>query len=109
MPAQHDVGGTDHVKYRLLYLVCSASCSLASLNLGKSRKRSEMRRSMALSGHWLKASSVQPITVARLPGRLISESATNAALAFVEGCRPINEMDAALAIQMACTHGASGT
>lgn len=36
---------------------------------------------MALSGRWLKASSVQPITVARLPGRLISESAMKRARA----------------------------
>jgi hypothetical protein len=33
---------------------------------------------MALSGRWLKASLVQPITVARLPGRLISESGAEA-------------------------------
>lgn len=41
---------------------------------------------------------------ARLPASGISEIAVNAALAFIESVKPRNEMEAALAIQMACNH-----
>jgi hypothetical protein len=43
------------------------------------------------------------------PGVLggISDIAVNAALAIIEGAEPRNEVEAALAIQMACTHTAA--
>src|SRR5262249_46778055 len=40
----------------------------------------------------------------RLPCGGISEISVNAALAYIEGVGPKDEMEAALAIQMACTH-----
>ena len=40
----------------------------------------------------------------RLPCGGISEVSVNAVLAFIEATEPKNEMEAALAIQMACTH-----
>jgi hypothetical protein len=41
---------------------------------------------------------------AQLPGSGISETGINAALAMIEGFAPQNEVEAALAVQMACTH-----
>ncbi len=46
-------------------------------------------------------------TAARLPNGGISEVAVNAALSIVEATNPRTEMEAALVIQMACTHSAS--
>jgi hypothetical protein len=43
---------------------------------------------------------------ARLPGGGISEIAVNAPLAMVEAAQPRDEIEAALAVQMACTHTA---
>lgn len=59
------------------------------------------------SDDFVGASLVQLVKAARLPGTGTSEIAVNAALAFVEGARPRNEMEAALAIQMACLHCAT--
>jgi hypothetical protein len=41
---------------------------------------------------------------AQFPGSGICEVGINAALAFIEGFAPTNEVEAALAVQMACTH-----
>jgi hypothetical protein len=41
---------------------------------------------------------------ARMPGGGPSELAINAALAMVAAAAPVNEIEATLAIQMACTH-----
>jgi hypothetical protein len=49
------------------------------------------------------------VAAARLPLGGISEIAVNAALAIIEGAEPRNEVEAALAIQMACTHTAAMT
>jgi hypothetical protein len=43
---------------------------------------------------------------AQFPGSGISEVGNNAALAFIEGFAPRNEVEASLAVQMACTHAA---
>jgi hypothetical protein len=43
-------------------------------------------------------------TAARMPGAGPSELAINAAIAMVAAAAPLNEIEAALAIQMACTH-----
>jgi hypothetical protein len=43
----------------------------------------------------------------RLPCTGISEIAMNAALAMIEAAAPQNEIEGALAVQMACTHTAS--
>ena len=40
-------------------------------------------------------------------GSGISEVGINAALAFIEGFAPRNEVEASLAVQMACTHSAT--
>jgi hypothetical protein len=42
-------------------------------------------------------------------GTGISEIAVNAALAFIEGAKPREEVESALVIQMACTHTAAMT
>jgi hypothetical protein len=39
-----------------------------------------------------------------MPSGGISETSVNAVLAFIEAAEPKNEIEAALAIQMACTH-----
>jgi hypothetical protein len=41
---------------------------------------------------------------ARLPGGGISELGVNSALALIEGAAPKDEIEGALAVQMACTH-----
>jgi hypothetical protein len=46
-------------------------------------------------------------TAARLPCGGISEIAVNAALSMIEGAKPKDEVEAALIIQMACTHTAA--
>jgi hypothetical protein len=54
-----------------------------------------------------RASLSQLIMAARLPGGGLSETAVNAALAFIEGAKPRDEVEAALVIQMAATHSAT--
>jgi hypothetical protein len=58
------------------------------------------------SAAFIEASLVQLIACCRLPRTAISEVAVNAALAFIEGAKPRNEIEAALAMQMACNHAA---
>ena len=53
------------------------------------------------------ASLHQLQAAAQFPGSGISEVGINAALAFIEGFAPRNEVEASLAVQMACTHGAT--
>ncbi len=60
-----------------------------------------------VSSDFVNAAIFQLQHAARLPGSGISEIAVNAALAFIESIKPQNEMEAALAMQMACTHAAS--
>jgi hypothetical protein len=47
------------------------------------------------------------IAAARLPNSGISEIAVNASLALIEGAKPQGEIEAALVLQMACTHAAA--
>jgi hypothetical protein len=56
------------------------------------------------SSDFVDATLVQIQNASRLPCGGISETSVNAVLAFIEGVGPKNEMEAALAIQMACTH-----
>jgi hypothetical protein len=56
------------------------------------------------SSDFVDATLVQIQNASRLPCGGISETSVNAALAFIEGAEPKNEIEAALAIQMACTH-----
>jgi hypothetical protein len=58
------------------------------------------------SSDFVEASLFQLVRAARLPGSGTSEVAVNAALAFIEGAEPRDEVEAALVIQMACTHSA---
>ncbi len=46
-------------------------------------------------------------TAARLPNGGISEIGVNSALSIIEAAKADNEMEAALVIQMACTHAAA--
>src|SRR5262249_36662095 len=59
------------------------------------------------SSDFVNASLIQLQAAAQLPCGAISEIAMNAALAFIEAAAPQNEIEGALAIQMACTHNAA--
>jgi hypothetical protein len=56
------------------------------------------------SSDFVTATLVQIQNASRMPSGGISETSVNAVLAFIEGAEPKNEIEAALAIQMACTH-----
>lgn len=59
------------------------------------------------SGDFVQASLHQFVRGARLPGTGTSEIGLNAALAFIEGAKPRDEVEGALIIQMACIHSAT--
>src|SRR5262245_5190997 len=59
------------------------------------------------SSTFVAASLQQLIAAARLPYSGISEIAVNASLALIEGAKPQGEIEAALVLQMACTHAAA--
>ena len=59
------------------------------------------------SSDFVNASLHQLQAAAQFPGSGICEVGINAALAFIEGFAPRNEVEAALAVQMACTHMAT--
>jgi hypothetical protein len=61
------------------------------------------------SSAFVNASLFQLQGAARLPGSGISEIAVNAALAMIEAFAPKDEIEAALAVQMAATHSAAMT
>ena len=61
------------------------------------------------SSAFVNASLFQLQGAARLPGGGISEIAVNAALAIIEAAAPKDEIEAALAVQMAATHSAAMT
>jgi hypothetical protein len=56
------------------------------------------------SSDFVNATLVQVQNASRMPSGGISEMSVNAVLAFIEAAEPRNEIEAALAIQMACTH-----
>src|SRR6476620_7532064 len=56
------------------------------------------------SSDFVNATLVQLQNASRMPSGGISETGVNAVLAFVAAAEPKNEIEAALAIQMACTH-----
>ena len=56
------------------------------------------------SSDFVDATLVQIQNASRLPCGGICETSVNAVLAFIEAAEPKNEIEAALAIQMACTH-----
>jgi hypothetical protein len=59
------------------------------------------------SSSFVSASLEQLQAAARLPDGMVSETGMNAALALIQAIAPTNEIEAALAIQMACTHAAA--
>jgi hypothetical protein len=59
------------------------------------------------SSAFVQASLLQLQAAARLPCSGISEIAVNAALAYIEAVAPKDEVEAALAVQMAATHSAA--
>jgi hypothetical protein len=59
------------------------------------------------SSDFVNASLFQIQAAARSPWGTISELAVNAALAMIEAAAPKNEIEAALAVQMACSHAAT--
>jgi hypothetical protein len=56
------------------------------------------------SSDFVTATLMQIQNASRMPSGGISETSVNAVLAFIEAAEPKNEIEAALAIQMACTH-----
>ena len=60
-----------------------------------------------VSSDFVNASLLQIQAAARSPFGTISETAMNAALAMIAGARPKDEIEAALAVQMSCTHAAA--
>jgi hypothetical protein len=60
-----------------------------------------------MSSNFVNASLLQLQAAAQLSCGGISETATNAALALIEAAEPRNEIEGALAVQMACTHAAA--
>ena len=59
------------------------------------------------SSSFVNVSLLQLQAAARLPDGPLSEVAMNAALAMIEAAVPQNEVEGALAVQMACTHCAA--
>ena len=59
------------------------------------------------SSDFVNASLLQIQAAARSPFGTISETHINAALAIIEAAAPKNEIEAALAVQMACAHTAA--
>jgi hypothetical protein len=59
------------------------------------------------SSAFINSSLVQLQAAARLPFGGISETAVNGALAMIEAAAPKDEIEGALAVQMACTHTAA--
>ncbi len=59
------------------------------------------------SSDFVNASLVQIQAAARSPWGTISEQSVNAALAMIEAANPKDEIEAALAVQMSCTHVAA--
>ena len=59
------------------------------------------------SSDFVNASLFQLQAAARLPGSGICEMTVNAALAMIEAAAPKDEIEGALAVQMACTHSAA--
>jgi hypothetical protein len=60
-----------------------------------------------VSSDFVSASLLQIQAAARSPYGTISETAMNAALAMIAAAAPTNEIEGALAVQMACTHCAA--
>jgi len=60
-----------------------------------------------VSSDFVNASLFQLQSAARLPCSGISEIGMNAALALIEAAAPKDEIEGALAVQMACTHTAA--
>jgi hypothetical protein len=60
-----------------------------------------------ISSDFVNASLLQVQAAARSPFGTISETHINAALAMIEAAAPKDEIEAALAVQMACTHTAA--
>ena len=60
-----------------------------------------------LSSDFVNASLLQLQAAARSPYGKISETAINAALAMIEAAAPKDELEGALAVQMACAHMAA--
>ena len=60
-----------------------------------------------VSTDFVRASLLQLQGAARSPFGTISETAINAALAMIEAAAPRNELEGALAVQMAATHAAA--
>jgi hypothetical protein len=56
------------------------------------------------SSDFVNATLLQIQGASRMPGGGISETSVNAVLALIEGAAPKNEVEGALAVQMACTH-----
>jgi hypothetical protein len=95
-PSRHRFGSSSNGKpatrQRSIRLMAKARFGGVSKALGTS------------SSDFVEASLFQLQAAARLPGGGISELGVNSALALIEGAAPKDEIEGALAVQMACTH-----
>jgi hypothetical protein len=79
--------------------------SFGSPDLNDDIWRSQLKAAFGtVSDAFVEVSLHQLHQAARLPGDGASELAINAAIAMVTAAKPLNEIEAALALQMACTH-----
>jgi hypothetical protein len=95
---------THRVRVRLRRVNCNYSTPYPPDGYGKAWWE---RLKVALgttSSDFVNATLVQIQNASRMPSGGISETSVNAVLAFIEAAEPKNEIEAALAIQMACTH-----
>jgi hypothetical protein len=96
--------GAPRVRVRLQRVNCNLAKPYPPDGQGKAWWK---RLKMALgttSSDFVNATLVQIQNASRLPGGGIEEMSVNAALALIESAEPRNEVEAALIIQMACTH-----
>jgi hypothetical protein len=83
------------------------TCSPASERDTKEWQARLNRALGTLSPDFVRTSLLQLQAAARSPYGTISEMAINAALAMIEAAAPKDELEGALAVQMACTHTAA--
>jgi hypothetical protein len=104
MPGRSDGTGEEHAATELRRVNCDFSKPYPP---DGEQRRWWDRLKAALgttSSDFVNATLLQIQNASRMPSGGISEMSVNAVLAFIEAAEPNNEIEAALAIQMACTH-----
>ncbi len=106
-PVRGDVARTPPVRVRLKRI--NADAALAYPPDGDSKVWWErLKRALGTcSSAFVNSALAELKAAARLPFGGISQDGVNGALAMIEAAKPKDEIEAALAIQMACTHTAA--